>query len=194
MKIGLLRTVVTLASAAIALLAPSAANAATSTDNVRASRLTPLLGDWTCSDTGSSKPYTASVKSQGSWILWRDTGEDSNTLYIRWNRSMERYVVATIDVEGDLEVSTTSQADPLNATWQVRFPERTSGPTFTVRYSGGIFSLERPYVNRKGKRADARLSGHSPKRARFLTVLGFADFRHFRRRSPFDGFSWRLLR
>jgi|SRR5215469_4935764 len=147
MKMHLSRTVVTVAVAAVTLPALSPA-----------SRLTPLVGSWTCRDTGSTKPYAASVTDEGRWILWRDTGEDANTIYIRWNPSMQRYVVANIDGEGDVEVSTTSDTDPLNATWHVRFPDVPSSPMFTVKYSSGTFSLARPYVDRKGKPGVERLA------------------------------------
>lgn len=142
----------------LAAAVSTAANAQQGSTNDRAhmSALMPLLGTWTCSDTGSSKPYPAIVKSEGAWIVWRDSGEDKNTLYINWNDSMNAYVVANVAQEG-VEVSTTKDADPLNATWHVRFPPQTSGPTFTVAYSGGTFSLARPYVNRSGKHAVARL-------------------------------------
>ena len=126
-------------------------------DKVRGSKLMPLIGSWTCSDTGSAKPYSASVKVEGSWIVWRDNGEDANTIHVRFNPSMRAYVVANIDAEGDVEVSTTNAADPLNATWHVQFPTDTSGPVFTLKYSGGTFSLTRPFVAHSGKRVVARL-------------------------------------
>lgn len=127
-----------------------------SDDQARGSKLLPLVGTWTCRDTGSSKPYSASVKIEGAWMVWRDTGEDASTIYLRYNPSMKAYVVANIVREGEVEVSTTEAADPLNATWHVQFPAHTSGPLFTLRQSGRIFSLARPYV-RSGKRAVARL-------------------------------------
>jgi hypothetical protein len=135
--------------------APASAQQGTTSDAHR-SPLTPLLGNWTCTDTGSTKPYSATVKSDGTWILWRDNGEDKNILYIGWNRSMKAYEVANVYSEG-VEVSTTKAADPLNATWHVRFPEQTSGPTFSVTYSGSTFSLARPFVSHSGKRVVAKL-------------------------------------
>jgi hypothetical protein len=96
-------------------------------------------------DAGSSKPYSAAVKDEGAWIVWRDNGEDKNTLYIRWNQSMQGYVVANFDAGGDVEVSTTKDLDPLNATWRVHFLPQTSGPTFSVTYSSKTFSLARPF-------------------------------------------------
>lgn len=144
------------ASACIALAAFSETGIASSAESP-ATKLLPLVGNWTCSDTGSSKPYRASVKIEGGWTVWRDAGEDSNTIYLHWNPSMHRYVVANFDGEGDVEVSTTGGADPLNATWHVGFPTHSSGPSFTVRYSGNTFSLARPYVNSEGKRVVARL-------------------------------------
>ena len=150
------RSLFAFAVASVLLLA--SARAASPDAGVAASRLMPLVGNWTCSDTGSSKPYSASVKVEGGWVLWRDTGEDSNTIYLHWNPSMHEYVVANLTGEGDVEESTTADTDPLNATWQVHFPAHSSGPTFTVKYSGNTFSLARPYVNRQGKRVVARLS------------------------------------
>ena len=132
-------------------------------DQARTSALKPLLGNWTCTDSGSSKPYAAAVKSEGAWIVWRDNGEDKNTLYIRWDKSMQAYVVANVAEEG-VEVSTTKDLDPYNATWHVRFPPQTSGPTFSVTYSGTTFSLARPYVSHSGKRGVARLLCKKAKR------------------------------
>lgn len=126
-------------------------------DKARASKLLPLVGTWTCRDTGSSKPYSASVGIEGAWMVWRDTGEDASTIHLRYNPSMKAYVVANIVREGEVEVSTTRAADPLNATWHVQFPAHTSGSTFTLRQSGNTFSLARPYVSRSGKRVVAKL-------------------------------------
>jgi hypothetical protein len=154
-----LRAALMLAAAGIALH-ESALALGPADNSVQASKLTPLIGAWTCSDTGSSKPYSASVKAQGKWIVWRDTGEDANTIYVRFNPSMQAYVVANVDAEGDVEVSTTKARDPLNGTWYVQFPTHTSGPTFTLSYSAYTFTLARPYVNQSGKRVVARLLCH----------------------------------
>jgi len=140
---------------AVASTMARAQNAAAD-DQTHRSALVPLLGKWTCTDTGSSKPYAAIVTSEGAWIVWRDNGEDRNVLYIGWNQSMKAYVVANVAQEG-VEVSTTTDVDPLNATWHVRFPEHTSGPLFSVTYSERTFSLARPYVSHSGKPAVARL-------------------------------------
>jgi hypothetical protein len=158
----LLTNILRAAIAAIVLPALAGANGASPDDSAQSARLRPLVGNWTCSDTGSSKPYTASVKVEGSWTVWRDTGEDVNTIYLRWSRSIHKYVVANLDGEGDVEVSTTGDTDPLNATWHVEFPAHSSGPAFTVRYARRTFSLARPYINRKGKRVVARLLCQKP--------------------------------
>lgn len=128
-----------------------------SQDKARDAKLMPLVGSWTCRDTGSAKAYSATVKVEGNWIVWRDGGEDANTIYVRFKPSMRAYVVADIDAEGDVEVSSTNAPDPLNATWHVQFPADTSGPTFTLQYSRGTFSLARPFVTHSGKRVVARL-------------------------------------
>jgi hypothetical protein len=143
--------------ACVMVCIPIAASAATTSasftaaDQARFARIVPLTGTWSCSDTGGDKPYTATVKVEGAWVVWREKTDDPATEYIRWNHNLKSYVVAEVESSGGLEVSTTTGSDPLNASWKPQFPPEDSDSSFNTSFSNGIFKVVAKYVDKNGK-------------------------------------------
>jgi hypothetical protein len=140
--------------ALMAILASVPAQAVSSdtatADKARFEKIAPLVGTWTCKDTGESKPYTAKAKEEGTWIAWRDTSENASTDYVRWSREMQAYIVTEIYSDG-INVSTTTDGDPLNASWKHQFPPQTSITSFSTSFSNGTFTVSVKYVDKSGK-------------------------------------------
>jgi hypothetical protein len=126
--------------------ASSSDNAAA--DKARFDKITPLVGTWTCKDTGQSKPYAATTKVEGTWVTWRDTSENAGTDYIRWSPQMHAYIVTEI-YSGGVNVSTTTADDPLNASWKHQFPADAS--IMTTSFSSDSFTVSVKYVDKSGK-------------------------------------------
>jgi hypothetical protein len=125
-------------------------------DKARFDKITPLVGTWTCKDTGQSKPYTATAKLDGTWIVWRDTSENASSDYIRWSREMRAYIVTEIYPDG-INVSTTTDGDPLNASWNHQFPSKTSITSFSTSFSKDTFTVSVKYVDKSGKSRNGRM-------------------------------------
>ncbi len=142
------------------LFIPAAASADqyySGADQARFAKLLPVTGTFRCSDTGDNKPYTATVKVEGAWVVWRENGTDPATEYIRWSPKRHLYVVVELENAGGYNVSTTTGPDPNNATWKHEYPVNKSYSTFTTSFSNGAFSVAAPYVV-NGKRRVGRLS------------------------------------
>jgi hypothetical protein len=120
----------------------------TAADKARSEKIAPLAGNWTCSDTGGRKPYTATAKLEGAWIVWRDTSDNASSDYLGWSQQMQSYIVAEI-YSGGVNVSTTTDRDPLNATWKHQFPLDTS--IMSTSFANGAFTVSVKYVNKSGK-------------------------------------------
>ena len=103
--------------------------------------LKPLIGKYTCSDTSGDKPYNAVVKQEGGWIVWREHKDDPSTEYIQWDRDRHAYVVLEVENGGGYSISTTSDIDPLNATWKHQYPVTdVYGPMHTT-FANNVFTV-----------------------------------------------------
>ncbi len=149
--------------ACVVLFIPIAASAQTTsasftaTDQARFARIAPLIGTWSCSDTGpGDKPYTAVVKVEGAWVVWREKSDDPATEYLRWSHSLKAYVVTEVVSSGGLVVSTTTDSDPLNASWKPQFPLQNRN-SFNTSLSNGTFMIVAKYVDKNGKSRTGRL-------------------------------------
>jgi hypothetical protein len=127
----------------------------TAADKARFAKITPLVGNWTCNDTGQSKPYTATVKVEGAWLVWRDKSNDEAMEYVRWSHTMQSYVVTEITRSGALNVSTTTDPDPLNASWKRQFPPPDN--IMSTSFSNGIFTVSVKFVDKSGKSRTGKL-------------------------------------
>lgn len=78
-------------------IAASAAPDRESADHARFAKLLPLVGEYSCSDTGGGKPYRASVRGEGGWVVWREKNDDPSTEFTRWDSSLQSYV--NVEVE-----------------------------------------------------------------------------------------------
>jgi hypothetical protein len=145
-------------------MTPAMAFAQTTTDDASAvkahfAKLLPLAGTLRCSDTGpGDKPYIATVKVEGGWLVWREQTDDPATEYMRWNPQLKSYVVAEIEQGGSLNVSTTTDADPLNASWKTEFPAHNDVQSFHTSFANGTFTVALVFALKNGKTYNARLS------------------------------------
>jgi hypothetical protein len=149
-----------LLAAVVALLLTTNASAApfyTGADQARFAKLLPLVGTLRCSATGGDGPYTATVKVEGAWLVWRENAEDPATEYIRWSPRRSSYVVVEVESGGAYNVSSTSAADPLNATWTHDYPPDKTYGTFRTSFSKGQFVITANF-NVNGKPRIGRLS------------------------------------
>jgi len=144
---------------AVAVLIPAIASATpyyTGADEVSFAKLVPLTGTYRCTDTGGDPPYTARVKVEGAWLVWRENGSDPATEYIRWDAKRKVYLVIETGNDGEYNVSTTTGPDPLNAAWKHEYPPSTMYSTFSTRFAHGEFSLVAKFMV-KGKMLTGRL-------------------------------------
>ena len=135
----------------ISIAAQAASPDFTAADQARFAKTMPFSGTWNCQDNDGSKPYRATAKVEGAWLVWRDASANPDANYVRWSHRLHSYVVAYIGSDGRLEVSTSTSTDPLNATWKQQFPEQ--GAPFTTSLSHGVFTVGGTSVDKNGKPA-----------------------------------------
>lgn len=121
-----------------------------SADRARFAKLLPLVGEYSCSDTGGGKPYRASVRVEGGWVVWREKNDDPSTEFTRWDPSLHSYVNVEIESRGGLAISTTKSSDPLNASWNHEFPPTARIQYFRTSFSNGVFGVAVKYVLNDG--------------------------------------------
>lgn len=131
-------------------IAASAAPAQETADQARFAKLLPLVGEYSCSDTGGGKPYRASVRVEGGWVVWREKNDDPSTEFTRWDASLQSYVNVEVESRGGLAISTTKSSDPLNASWNHEFPPTTRIKDFRTSFSNGVFGVAVKYVLNDG--------------------------------------------
>jgi len=146
-------------SAIVAMLAlpiaafadPSTAPDYTAADQVQFAKLGAANGRWQCTDTpASEKPDVITGKQLGNWYLWRESGDDPSTTYVRWVHGLKSYVQNEIDASGTTEIYTTTSPDPFNGTWKPAYPPRGGG-LYPIKYTfaDGTMTASGKYKDRK---------------------------------------------
>jgi hypothetical protein len=144
----------------VAILSPSPSSAAqyyTGADQARFAKLLPLAGTYRCGDTGGGRPYKATVRVKGAWLVWTEDSSDPDTEYLRWNPQRKSYVVLEIENDGGYSASSTTGPDPLNATWKHDYPTNPMYSTFATSFAHGVFAVAAKFVV-NGKTRVGRLS------------------------------------
>ncbi len=119
---------------------------AQTTNQARSKMLEQLVGRYTCSDTGpGDQPYTAVVKVEGGWVVWREQKDDPSTEYLRWDPNQHAYVVIEVEQKGGYVISTTGDSDPLNATWKHEYPASNVYGAMHTTFAKNVFTVAVPF-------------------------------------------------
>jgi hypothetical protein len=132
---------------------PSTSQGYTAKDQTQFAKLAALNGTWTCKDTpASKKPDVVTGKQVGNWYVWSETGDMPNTVWARWNHTMQAYTQDEIDASGSAEIATTKSLDPFNATWTWAYPTNFGFLPFKGLLVGKVITWSGSYVDRKTKK------------------------------------------
>ncbi len=129
---------------------PSTSPGYTAKDQAQFAKLAAGDGTWTCVDTPPSKKADVmTAKQEGNWYVTRETGDNPNTTYVRWNHSMQAYVANEVDDLGSTSIATSKSADPFNGNWSQVYPAGQSQYPFTISLSKGTMKTAGSYKDNK---------------------------------------------
>ena len=134
----------------VAAADPSTSPGYTAKDQAQFAKLAAGNGTWNCVDTpASKKPDVMTAKQEGNWYVTRETGDNPNTTYVRWNHSLQSYVANEVDDLGSMSIATSKSANPFNGTWYQAYPPGQSQYPFTISLSGNTMKTAGSYKDTK---------------------------------------------
>jgi hypothetical protein len=132
----------------LALLSPCVAFARQSAtagysvaDQEQFDKLRTTVGTWNCSGAAVNETSrVVTTTQQGNLFVSHETGENAYTTYTHWSHGYQKYISVRMNPLGTTSVSSTTSADPNNATWVTEWPAMTPDkepiPARTVATSG----------------------------------------------------------